>query len=244
MLNTFDYIYLSLLAFFFYRGWSRGFFHALIGPTCLAFWSIIGIMNYDLNENLVQSAMITIGGGMIFALGINLLLFWGRQSLYRKHRHYVFLLSRIAGALFNTVWNGLIFAYAAVLLTLMPTGTSGLSAWQNSITQSLSYVRFEERLIRPLPFVGNILTTISVLTRQEALTAYADTPEYQAVFTDPKICALTQDPEIMERFHSNDAAALLSDPQVRRVLDDPLVMQKITALGQRIFKDTPAADTP
>jgi len=244
MFNTFDYIYLSMLAFFFYRGWSRGFFHALIGPACLAFWSIIGIMNYDLNENLVRSAVITLSGGVMSAFGINLLLFWGRQSLYRKHRHYVFPLSRIAGALFNTVWNGLIFAYAAVLLTLMPTGTLGPASWQNSITQSVSYLRFEERLIRPLPFVGNILTTISVLTRQEALTAYADTPEYQAVFTDPKIRTLTQDPEIMERFHSNDAAALLRDPQVLAVLEDPQIMQKITALGQRVFRDAPGTDTP
>jgi len=241
MFNTFDAVYLFLLAFFFYRGWSLGIFHALIGPACLAFWSIIGIMNYDLNENLLRSAIITISGGVISAFVINTLFFLGKRSVNRQHRHYVFGLSRVAGAVLNTIWNGLICACAAILLTLMPTDTPGLKSWQENITQSRSYIRFEQRLIRPLPVVRNIRTTISVLTRQDALEAYAQTPEYQAVFKDPQIRALTENPEIMNRFYNNDAMALLADPQVQAILENPDIMQKISALGQRIFKDSPAA---
>lgn len=236
-INIFDIIYFLLLGFFFFRGWKKGFFHSLVGPACLAFWFIIGVMNYDLNDNIIKSVMITIIGSFFSALLIHFLLFLGHRSVQTPHRDYVFIVSRLLGGILNMGWNGLLAAFIAIILSLMPTNFLGLGNAQKAIEKSISYTKFYKHLICPFPGIRNLLITISVFKNHKILEDYKDTYEYKQVFSHPKIQMLVQNLPLMKKFYSQDAFFLLGNADVRSILSDDDLIFKISNLGKRIYDE-------
>jgi hypothetical protein len=236
-MNSFDIIYIMLLAFFFFRGWIRGMLHAIIGPACLAFWTVIGIINYDLTENIIKAITITIVGSFLTSAAIHLLLFIGRRSVHKDHRGYVFIGSRLLGGILNVGWNGLLTAFLAITLTLMPLNFLGLKNAQKNIETSATYAKFYTYLISPFPTIRNVLITVSVFKNYSILKRYKDTPEYQAVFSHPKIQQLINNPDLMKKFYSKDSLSLLKDPYIRDLIQDQDLITNISNLGKRIYTD-------
>lgn len=241
-MNTFDIVYISLLAFFFYRGWIKGFLKSCIGPACLAFWVIIGILNYDLNENIISASTITIVGSLVTSFIVHLALFFGTQTVHEQHRNYVFFGSRIIGGILNTAWNGIIIACISMLISLMPSNFLGLTSAQESIQKSISYNKFYNYLINPFPAVKNVHITIAILKNHRLLQKYKGTSEYDAVFSDPKIQYITQNSEIMKKIYSKDAISLLKNPHIYKILQDEFLMIKISNLSKKVFTERTEAE--
>ncbi|MEW5894619.1 MAG: hypothetical protein AB1650_02505 [Candidatus Omnitrophota bacterium] len=236
-MNNFDFIFIALLFFFLYRGFTKGFLRSMVGPVCLAFWSIIGIMHYDLGDNIISSVMVTIFGSVISTTVILFIFLLGRTQVHKQHRHYVFLGSRLLGAAANLFWNGLLVAVLATLLSLTPRSFLGLEQTQQQIQQSRSYILFYRYLINPFPLVKDIQMTMAVLSDYNQLDRFKDSPQYQNVFSDPKIQNVINNPSIMDKIYSKDAITLLQTPQIQALLKDEKLMMKVSELGRLVYRE-------
>lgn len=235
MLNEFDLLYITLLTFFFWNGSRNGLIKASIGPACLAFWSVIGILSYDLNGNTISAVLLVITGSFVTSFILSIIFFIGKKSVREQHRNYVFWGSRLVGGSLSTLWNGFIIAVITIVISLMPNNFLGLSSAQAKIYKSISYRKFYTYLIQPLPAIKNTHMTIAVFKNHRLLEKYKDTPEYQSVFSDPRIKYITENPEIMKKMYSKNALTLLKDPTLRKILQDEDLMKKISTFGQMIF---------
>lgn len=215
----------------------NGLIRSGVGPACLAFWSVIGILHYDLNSNIISTIMLVISGSFISSAIINILFFIGKRGVQKQHRHYIFWGSRLLGGTLNTLWYGFIVAVITIIISLMPHHFLGLTSTQATIYKSISYEKFYIHLIQPFPAIKNIHMTIVVFKNPRMLEKYKNTPEYQSVFSDPRIKYITQNPEIMKKAYSSDAIFLLKDPLIRKIIQDEDLMKKISVLGQRVFSE-------
>jgi len=236
-MNGFDTFYIFALFLFFGVGLVKGLLRSLIGPICLVFWSIIGVLNFDLGNNIVSAVGIALAGSFISSVFLQFLFFLGKRSIQKQHRYYVFWLSRLLGGIVNAGWNGLLIAFLAVFLSLMPENFMGLASVQTNIAESRSYKKFYDYLISPLPLIKHVKVTISLFQDRALLQQYRSTKEYQTVFSDPKVKFLLQDPDIMEKMHSEDAVFLLGHPRVQELLKDEALMTNISALARIIYRD-------
>lgn len=236
-MNAFDIIYISGLFIFFGIGVIQGFLRSLIGPLCLAFWSIIGVLNYDLNKNIFLAAAIAIIGGLISSLIIKFFFFIGKQNVHAQHRYYVFWPSRILGGVLHMGWNGLIFGCIAAALSIMPSNFLGQQTIQKSVTSSTTYQMFSTYIIAPFPPLHNIQTTLTILQNHALLQRYQDTKEYAAVFSNPKIQELLSSPDITEKLQTKNAIFLLNDQRVKHILNDARLMTNITVLTKMIYRE-------
>lgn len=237
MMNEFDIFYIILLAFFFWRGAANGFVRAAVGPACLAFWSVIGILHYDLNDNIISAIMLVIIGSFISSFIISILFYIGKRSVQEQHRNYIFWGSRLLGGTLNTLWHGFIVAVITIVISLMPHNFLGLTSVQAKIYKSISYGKFYVYLIQPFPAVKDIHLTLAIFKNPRMLEKYKNTAEYQSVFSDPRIKYITQNPEIIKKIRSKDALFLLKDPRIRKILQDKDLMKKVSVLGQRVFSE-------
>ena len=236
-MNTFDIVFIVLLFFFFFRGFLKGFFYTLIGPLCLVFWSIIGIILYDADNNIIASLSMVIFGTIIGTSVVLVTLALWKRQVHEQHRNYVFWGSRILGAVSNTAWNGTLTAALAVLLMLMPLNFLGMEKIQQQIQTSQSYVFFYSYLISPFPVVKNIQVAMSVIKDYRRLEQYRDTAEYKAVFSDPKIQYVVNNTEMMKKIQSKDAMAVIQSPQIQQILKDEHLMMRVAELGKKIYHD-------
>lgn len=236
-MNEFDIFYLCALIVFFWLGFFKGFLRSLIGPACLAFWSIIGVLNYDLDNNVISAVTITIIGSFTCSLILQFLFFLGKHGVHQQHRHYVFWPSRLLGGVFNAGWNGLLVAIIAITLSLLPNNFLGMEPVQKSIMESLSCQKFYTHVISPFPLIKNIHMTISIFKNQTVLQKYQETPEYQAVFSDPKIDHIMKSPKIMKKLQNKNIISLLIDKEVQAVLKDNYLMMKVSELTKRVYQN-------
>lgn len=234
-MNVFDIFYICILFLSFWLGFIKGFFRSIIGPACLAFWSIIGILNYDLDNNIISAVSVTMIGSFICTASLQLLFFLGKLDVQQQHRNYVIWPSRILGGIFNLGWNGILVASIAIVLSLMPENFLGMRAVQKSISESLSYKKFYTYIITPFPVIENMHLTFSLFQDRALLQKYKETPEYQAVFSDPKIIRIIKDPNMMKKIQSHDGFFLLNDPALKDVLKDGFLMMKISELTKYIY---------
>jgi len=236
-MQNFDIFFLCLLAFFFWRGWTKGMLRALVSPACLLFWAIIGIINYDLNDNIIQTSLITLTGAFFSVLIIHTIFFIGKFTVKKENRSYVFGPSRVIGAVVNTLWNGSLAGILIILISLLPRPFLGLAPLQAAIKESVTYNKLCLRLIDPFPVANNIYQTVSVLQNYKSLDAYRQTREYQAVFSHPQIQAITQDASLVKKFQSKDGMSQLSDPRIQNLLKNEDLMKKVSALAKLIYEN-------
>ncbi|HSV43670.1 MAG TPA: hypothetical protein VLJ10_03860 [Candidatus Bathyarchaeia archaeon] len=242
-MQNFDIFYLCILAFFFWRGWTKGILRSIIAPACLLFWMIIGIINYDLNENILEASLITLAGTFFSTLIIHAIFFIGKFTVKKENRSYVFGPSRLTGAAINTLWNGLILGALIILITLLPNQFLGLAPIQAAIEKSVTYTELCQRLIDPFPVINNIYLTISVFKDYKTLGQYTQTREYQEVFSHPQVLAITDNNELMKKFYRRDGISLLNDPRIQSLLKNEDLMKKLSTLAQLIYeKEAKAAE--
>jgi len=237
-MNSFDIFYLCCLGFFFFRGALKGILPSLIGPVCLAFWSILGAINYDLTNNIIAALKITLIGTAVSTLLLHVIIFLGKQAVSRKYRGYVFWVSRLCGGTINSVWNGTLLAFLSIFIFLLPNNFLGLGQLQKDFSLSTAYEIFYQRLITPFPTIKRVLLTISVFRNRTLIQKYKNKPEYKSFFSNPKIRYITENQNVLNKIYSNNAISLLEDPKIVNILQDEALMKAITDMGREIYQES------
>lgn len=237
VMNTFDIVLIIIFGIAFFIGLNRGLLRSAMGPCALSLWAIIGIVNYDLNGNVIKSIFIIVAGTLITTLAIGILFYLGKKNIQDRHRYYVFIGSRIAGAILNLLWYGFFVTIIASIIMLLPNNSFGLQSMQSSIARSASYPKIYTYFVRSFPIIEKAFLAIAVFKNPEKCERYKETHQYQALFSDPRIKYITENPDILSKFYSKDAFSLLQDPHIREILQDDAVMLKVSKLAEIIFSD-------
>ncbi len=232
----FDYIILAFLISFFISGWTKGAFRSFIGPIAFIFFSLIAVINYDLNQNLVKSLAIVAIGTSVTMIIVWILWTLSRRAVPAEERYFLFWGSRLVGGIVTLAWRGIILALILIFITILPTSMVGQRAKQ-IIKESRTYAAIHIYLTDFLPYMEKTSRFVEVFASPSWSEPIQDTSAYQGFVENEKIQSLLNDPETMEQIQNKDIVQVLSNPKVTSILTDEELMQEFTALVKLAVKE-------
>lgn len=246
MLNTIDIIAIVVLLFGLWDGWRMGIMRSILTPFCLIFCSIIGIINFDLNENIARALFIAIGGGFILSLIIRLILIFLRSKIDKNFRNYVFWVSRLLGAAASTVWKGTLFGIGILLITLLPSGyIAGIENLQKNILISQTFDYTQNRVLPRFPIAHNIYMTLSVFKDPARIKILSHYPEFSKFFESQKVKSILEDEGLRFFLESRHYELVITYPKVRELMNDDDLMAKLGQLSRKLYEERiKAGETP
>ena len=167
MLNTTDVCMLVVIIISFSLGWKNGLLRSLIGPISFVIFSIIGIIYFDLTQNLPMALIITSAGSIGLSFIVTIALIFGRSTVKKNLRKYVFIGSRILGSIASVLWKGILALIIFFVIALLPSNDSKLSEIQADISQSETFRLANQYIISQAPPVRNIFLVLAVFQHPE-----------------------------------------------------------------------------
>jgi len=228
-LTIFDYIIFVILIVFVINGWRRGLFRSLIGPISFIFFTFIGIINFDIDQNLIKALSI-VGIGTISST-IIVWLMWAisRRYVPVHERYYLFWGSRVLGSILSLVWEGFILAIALVLITTLPNSLVGEQV-KLIIKESRSYAVIQMYLLQRIPHIQNAAEFVAVIADPSWLESVKSSQAYQNFVEHPKIQRVVNNAQIMAEIKNKDVIKLLGRTQIIDILSDEALMRQFTEL--------------
>ena len=231
-----DYILLAIFLVFFLDGCRKGLFRCLIGPASFLAFLLIGIINYDAEGNAIKSILLVFIGSMICTTVINIALFFARRKVDPNFRNASFLISRILGGVVSLFWKGGMTLIILTLLTLIPQKVSGQIGLLKELTESRTYAWLKEKTIQSSPTFKTWIECLRTITNAEELQTWRETSEYQNFFNYPKVTAVLEDSELMERLKNNGVKEILSNQKIKDLMNDETAMTLLSRLSERIYE--------
>jgi len=235
MYTTTDLVVLLLLIFYIYRGWRKGILRSLIGPVSLVICGMIAMIHYDLNENMITSLSIAVGGAFILTILLSVVLSLMRLTVDKEYRDYVFWGSRLLGSIFNLVWKGALLGFFLIALSLIPSNLFGLQKAHDDIVGSFSY-SVAHRLTSSIKPTKELMETFDLINDSHYMDKLAETDEYEQLMNDEKIQELREDPEIAKMMDEKNISGLMSNPKIIEMLQDDEFMLKINELSRKAYQ--------
>jgi hypothetical protein len=227
--TTTDYIIGGLFFFYFWRGWCRGFLRAVIGPGAFIVSLLVGILYFDLTQNIPKTLSVIFIGTIAIAIILKIILFIGRQSLNKKDRKYIFIGSRLLGGAINLGYKGTVTMSALFLFLQVPGSLFDIAEYQEPIRTSTAYALFAQRVLPQFPPAGNLLAIMDKVTNPS------------------KTHELIADAEIQQMIKEKNVKDLLTHPKFLKIMRDDKLMRQMTKLSKRLYSNThqepPGRDT-
>ncbi len=237
MYTSLDYFLLVFWAVCFLIGWGNGLLYALIGPFSFFVFLIVGILYYDVTNNLITAIFVTSGGTIVLSILLTLLFFLSRRTVDKNFRHYVFWASRLLGGLLSLLWKGGLTMIVIFFISLLPPQLWDLERLQKNIEQSLTWGWFTESVIKQTPLAKNIFDSLLILKNPDQLKKIAKTPEYQNFISDEKIQELAEDEEVQELIEEENYSELIFHPKFLAILRDEELMKKISLIAEKVYQE-------
>ena len=232
-----DYIFAALLLFYFIYGWRKGLLNAIITPVSFLIFFIVGIINYDLRENMPKAIMIVIIGTISLSIIVRLLLIIGRAGVREDYRNFTFLWSRILGSMISLLWRGICTVLFLLLFTVLITQNSLIQRLQKNVTGSMTYKLIHVYIVGQIPHVQTSYMCLQVFRNPEEMIMVSSTQEYKDFFGTPHIKALAQDLTIMEHINNKEFFPLFFNPKIEDVMNDARIMKKFARLMKRVYQE-------
>ncbi|MFP4473770.1 MAG: hypothetical protein ACLFPX_07915 [Candidatus Omnitrophota bacterium] len=235
-MSDFDFIVMSALIIFLLRGWHIGFLRSLAGPFIFLAWSIIGILYYDTTVNLIGSILVTIAGTIITTFIISIFWLWGKQTVHKEHRNYVFWGSRLLGGVVSLSWQGMILAVIIYLFSSLPVQALNLTAAREAVRKSRTHALIEQHLADLFPQVRHVSATISILSNPQQTKSIVGEHQYQRIVQDPQIKNVLQDPDIRRNIENRNILELVTNQRIKTMLRDEKLMEKVSKISREIYR--------
>ena len=230
-----DVLVLIILGWAFFRGWQKGIITAIIGPIVFVFFSIVAVINYDANYNVVKSILIALIGTILTSTIIRVGLFFAKRSVNKEFRNHVFFTSRVAGSVLNTLWKGCIVATVLMVLTLLPGRMLGIESMQQNILSSQAYGFIMKHIVEKDIKLKSTVSAFSVFRNSHKLSELSYSREYQDITSDPKVKSLLSDQELKKAIKKKDVLKILLSQKVLNTLTDKGVIKKLSNLSKKIY---------
>jgi hypothetical protein len=218
------------------QGWRCGLLRSLIVPISLCIAWLISILYFDSSYNVLKSIWLILFITFILSFIGHLGLSLGRRSLSDQEKLYVFWGSRILGTAVNAAWQSIIFFFLIAILQAALPHSAEMKNIKEDIKQSRVYHWMGAKLLLNFPVAHATANTLAAFADQEQMELIKLTPEYKAVFDDPKVQELLSDPEISEYIQKKNVVRLMQAEKVRTILKDEEIMKKFSRLTRMVYK--------
>jgi hypothetical protein len=230
-----DIVVLVLMAFFFWRGWHSGLLRAFLGPICFGICLIIGVIHFDLTNNIMTALMIVGLGTWGLSTLLRLSLFIARRGIPKDHKNYVFGGSRLLGGIVSVFWAGSITLIILFVLAILPIPIAKFAEIQKDIHSSYTYGLLNNYVLYKNPATQKTVMALYILQDPVQMQKLSTLPEFQSFFSDPKIQDLLLDTEIVKLIEKKDAAHLIAHPKVKAIITDDGLMGKLFRLSKTLY---------
>lgn len=226
MLTWTDVIVITILVVLAANGSYQGLLRSLIGPFCFIVASAVGYAVYLFSRSIALALLIAL-------LGPFLLTWIGNSILRAKLGDYAAegFISRVLGAIFNTLWGGSILLTILLLLTIAPLKRVGLDGLRKDMNASSTY-RFLEKIVvgridlKPKPSGPECPTGLCSMTKTD-VDALSEDKELQSIADDPRVQKLVNDPELREAIEKQNIGKLMTNPAILQLSADPAFLAKV-----------------
>ncbi|MBI3602379.1 MAG: CvpA family protein [Candidatus Omnitrophica bacterium] len=214
-MNWTDIIVLICSGFLIWRGASRGFLGSMLGPLALIIATVVSVVYYILTKGILISLLIGLLGPFILAWIFRWLLRSWKQMTNPEGK--LSPASRIGGALLTLAWGLIMIIITLLLLALIPSINGPLQAMYKDIHQSKIY-----HLIKPWDMAG--------------LDKPSPQDDLRALAKDKRVQDIIHDPQITQAIRQKDFTALMSNPKIMALTQDPQMIKKIVMVYKQLMQ--------
>ena len=223
-----------ILLFYAANGWRKGFFRTLLGPLAFLVCFIGGHIYFLKTYNFWISSLIVVLGP--FLLTITLSIFLNIWNRHLDRGLSPFILSRLLAAAAGIVWGGCFVVLGLVILMILPIHFQKWEKIRGDIAHSYSYKMIEKFIKDKIPHLEGIESAFDASQDSEKFSELKQTPEFQAVYTDPKMNAILSDETTARQIKDKDIPGLLTNPKIIAAWQDLEVAKKILRLQETMEK--------
>ena len=229
-----DLIVVLILLFYAANGWHKGFFRTLLGPLAFLVCFIGGHIYFLKTYNFWVSFFIVVLGPFLLTIILSIVLNLWNMRLGQKQSP--FILSRLLAAAAGAAWGGGFVVLTLTILMMLPFHFPKWEKIRADIAQSYSYEIITKLIKDKIPHLSGIESAFEASKDPTKLSELQQTPEFQAVYTDPKMKAILTDETIARQIKNKDIPGLLTNPKIIAAWQDPEVAQKILHLQETMTK--------
>ena len=236
-----DLAVVVVMLFYAVKGWYKGFFRTLLGPLAFLICFIGGHAYFLKSYNFWMGFLIVAVGPFFLTIILSIIL-----NLWNRHLDRglpPFILSRFLAATAGMVWGGCFIILTLVIFMILPLHFPKWEAIKTDITDSYSYAIIAKFIKDKIPHLGGIESAFDASQNSEKWAELKQTPEFQAVYTDPKMEKILTDAVTTQQIKNKDILGLLTNPKIIAAWQDPKVVQKILRLQELMEKGNLKAAT-
>jgi hypothetical protein len=235
-----DYIIGGLFFFYFWRGWCKGFLRTIIGPGAFIISLLAGILYFDLTQNIPKTLGVILIGTLALSIILKIIFFFGRQSLDKKDRKYIFIGSRLLGGTINLGCKGALTMGSLFLFLNIPSHLFDIEKYQEPIRKSQAYALFAQRVLPRIPQAVHLTGMMDRVTNPSRVHELADYREYREFMADEKVQDLLTDTEVQQMIKENNMKDLMIHPKFLQIMQDDKLMKQMTKFGKHLYADIDA----
>lgn len=239
-----DIIVVVSLIYCFYKGWSKGFFHTLMGPLAFIIATVASIVYYKKTDDILMSLGIGIVGPFIL-----MLIFFIVSKIIKLNQKEEFSpssQSRFWGGFLHMTWSGAWILLTLVCLAMIPN-VPFLKDFKQDIVRSKSFSLVNALTGGYLSDQTRGLETLQdVFKDPEKFKAVVESNEYKALMQDKNMQALLSDEQTLQEFAQpkgmtqKDILKFMANPKFKQILEDKETVKKIFDLNKKLGENSSA----
>ena len=241
MLHTTDYVVFSLLFFYAWQGWRRGFLRSILTPVIFVVSVLLGTLYFRRTNNLFIGFLIGFLGPIVLNVIASLVLGLWRKA--NQEEESFSLVDRLLGSAVELVWGGALLVAIGIGFFLAPLDSLKLGFVKDDVVHSLSFHYLSVAIKNKMPQIKPPEKSVAVSPKPADTQALQNTEEYQKLMSDPRIKELLSDEETLRQIKEKDLAKLLNNPRIATILQDTQLLKEFLQLNQKMMAQTNGPQT-
>ncbi|MEW5895528.1 MAG: CvpA family protein [Candidatus Omnitrophota bacterium] len=238
-LNFIDFALLGAIAFYFWRGWSKGFILSLVGPVSLILCFLYGFFYFKSTSNFLVGLLICLLGPMAINMivsGLIATIKKAGKSDNKGGKEESEFLGRLAGGIFNIAWISLILFIMVIIISMIPFKIPGLANLGTAVKNSAVFSIISSGMGDRFSFLKKGVQPIDLEKAENYFPELKETSEYLDLMKDDRVKDLMNDPSIIKKIEEKDFVALLNNPKIQAIMNDPQLLRKFLILNKKMIE--------
>jgi uncharacterized membrane protein required for colicin V production len=236
MFNTIDYIVIGFFALFFILGFRKGFLKTILGPFSLILAIIASMIVQKQTGSLLYSTLVALIGPFIIEWLLSLAL---KKKSGDDKKAKLSVISRLAGALLNSVWVVVLSAIVIFLISILPSSFEPTAPLKKNVEASQVYKWLKKAMKDKTELKDFDIDRIQNAMNNPAQKAKIEKmKEYQKIMNDDKVQDFVNDPEIQKMLKDKNYVALLKSEKMQEILKDKDLVKQFFDLQKKVMDST------
>ncbi|MFH0754559.1 MAG: CvpA family protein [Candidatus Omnitrophota bacterium] len=232
--NFTDVTFLTIIAVLTIIGYFRGLLRTVVGPVSFGAALLVAFFLYQKTHNPIITLSVGLFGPVFLGAVINTII---NHTIMRNKIPEPSTLSRITGAAFNCLWGSIICLTILAGLIVMPLDAFRLGDINNNARGSITYALlrkpFASKGIISSYEAQACVSGVCTMSEKDQNKLAAD-KDVQEIMNDPRVLRLMASPAIQGAIDAQDYTALFSNPIVMELGQDPEFLAKALRVYPKI----------